>query len=96
MNDQIKELKILIIRLCIEAQEQFGNDQRAVVVVMNALSDALVEYCVRSTGPAREDAQKRYDELAMPVAKAIQEFMAQHTGSCVIIERKPEEKEGNS
>jgi hypothetical protein len=96
MEDPIKGLKEVLLDVAIRAQEKFGNDKRAVVVVMNALSDALVEYCVRATGPERKDAQKRYDELAMPVAKAIQEFMAQHTGACVIIERKPEEKEGES
>jgi hypothetical protein len=96
MDDQINGLKRVLLDAAILAQEHYGNDQRAVVLVMNALADSLVEYCVRATGPKREDAQKRYDELAMPVAKAIQEFMALHTGACAIIERKPDEKRGGA
>lgn len=91
MNEQIKGLKNVILELAVRAQDQFGGDRRAVVVVMNALSDAMVEYCVRATGPENKDAQARYDELAMPVAKAIQEFMAKHTGACVIVERKKDD-----
>jgi hypothetical protein len=95
-DDQINALKNVLLNAAVEAQEHYGNDKRAVVLVMNALADTLIEYTVRATGPKLEDAQKRYDELATPMSKVMQEFLTQHTGGCVIIERKPDEKEGRS
>ena len=94
MNEAIKGIKNVLLATAVEAQTRGGGDERAVVIVMNALSDALVEYCVRATGPEEKDAQARYDELAMPVAKAIQDFLAKYTGSCVIVERKPKDEDG--
>lgn len=96
MEDEINGLKRVLLDAAILAQEHYGNDKRAVVMVMNALADTLTEYVVRATGPKLEEAQKRYDELATPLAKVMQEFLAKHTGACAIIERKPEEKEGGA
>lgn len=90
MNQEIKDIKNVLLTVAVEAQAQAGGDPRAVLVVMNSLSGALVEYCTRATGPETSEAQARYDELAMPIAKAIQDFMAKHTGSCAIIETRPE------
>lgn len=90
MNEEIKGIKNVLLTVAVDAQSQFGGDPRAVMLVMNALSDTLVEYCVRATGPKVKEAQARYDELAMPVAKALSDFMAKYTGACAIIERNPE------
>jgi hypothetical protein len=94
MNDKIRALKDIFVGAATQAQEHYGNDKEAVVVVMNALVDATVEYIVRSTGPTKKNAQKRYDELVDPVMKAIQEFMTKYTGACAIIDPPPEKKGG--
>jgi hypothetical protein len=91
MEDRTESLIKIITAFLLEAQEQFGGNNEAIVDIVNASIGSAVGYIVQSaTKPEdREKLQERYDELAEQVMKVTHEFLAKYTGACITQELRP-------